>query len=87
MSQKVLIMNTDVPSLRDEVWGWGSEDSSLFNPRKPIGFTLGYSIPSYKTVLEALADGWKLLGPPQLENIRPAYKEAEESWAWWLIKE
>jgi hypothetical protein len=86
--------------MRSDIWGWGGEDSDLFVQDKPIGLTpspeshrglrrLDDPDPHWnpKTVLEALADGWKLLGPPQLENIRVAYKDDdEESWAWWLYK-
>jgi hypothetical protein len=97
---KVLVVNTSSPSMRAEIWGWGGEDSDLYVPNKPIGMTPGpeshlglrqLDNPSPrwnpKTVLEALADGWKLLGPPQLENLRKAYEDTEESWAWWLVRE
>lgn len=76
---RVLIVNTSSPSLRAEIYGWGEEDSCLFVRNRPIGLTPGPKITySPKTVLEALADGWKLLGPPQTEN-RTLY-------TWWLTK-
>ena len=92
---KVLILNTSEPSLRSEVWGWGYEDSSLYVPNKPIGFTPSLrsglkkqELAEYspKTVLEALANGWKLLGTPQSESITVG-DDKEEAWTWWLTKE
>jgi hypothetical protein len=77
---KVLILETEQPNLRSEVLGWGEENSGLFVRNRPIGLTPGPKITySPKTVLEALADGWKLLGPPQVENKRTLY-------TWWLTK-
>lgn len=94
---KILVVSTSSPSMRAEIWGWGYEDSDLYVPDQPIGFTpspeMGLKAldnPSKewhpKTILEALANGWKLLGPPQLENARPAYADEDESWAWWMSK-
>jgi len=76
-------MSTSRPGLRDEVWGWTCEDPSLFVRGKMIGYTPSAKFyHSYKTVLEALADGWKLLGPPQeIPN------DAEPAWDWWLVRD
>lgn len=98
---KVLIVTTSSPSMRAEIWGWGGEDSDLYVAGKPIGMTPGPTkdmgwealtnpgpLWSPKTIIEALWMGWKLLGPPQLENARPAYaQEEDEFWSWWLTKE
>jgi hypothetical protein len=84
---KVMTLSTESPTLRSEVVGWNYEDSDLFVKGKRIGDVPSpvYEFPA--TVLEALASGWKLLGPPLLENIRPEYKEdCDELWVWWLTK-
>lgn len=80
---KVLIIETEGGSLRSKAIGWGEEDSDMFAPGKPIGLTPG-PIPRScpETVLEALADGWRLLGPPtRFES------DTRDDWKWWLTKE
>lgn len=61
---KVLTVSTPESDLRSEIKGWNKEDSDLYIPNKPIGFTSSPSGPEFypNTVLEALAMGWKLLG-------------------------
>lgn len=86
MSQKVYVLMTTRPTLRAEVEGWGGEDSALYVPDKPIGMTPGPKFPLYKTVLEALADGWKLLAPPVLVPPEPRGITVY-TWDWWLVKE
>ena len=96
---KVLIVETESPRLRAEIYGWGHEDASLFVEGKPIGLTPGphscrglraLSEPdpfwNPETVLEALYRGWKLLGPPQKEEWHDEDGK-RESWTWWLTKE
>lgn len=55
----------------------------------PVGLVGGsLTRKHYPTVLHALGDGWRLIGPPQrVENL--AYREAGTvvSWTWWLVKE
>lgn len=93
MSQ-VANVQTDRPTIRGKIDGWTFEDSSLLVRRghpSESGIFIGYTprpkdIPHYGTVLEMLADGWKLLAPP-----------ADESWdedgsrvsqfGWWLTRE
>jgi hypothetical protein len=77
-------------SVRAEVEGWGFEDSSLLVRGRHIGMTPSPKrIPYYKTVLEALADGWVLLGVP----VREVYPREEgvrdtevELWNWWITR-
>lgn len=78
---KVMVVSTYEADLRAEIWGWKEEDSSLYVPNKPIGMTPApkYSAPG--TVLQALAEGWRLLGPPQIEGH---YNEGT-AWDWWLV--
>lgn len=77
--QLVYSVSTNYESLRAEIQGWGpSEDPRLFRLGKPIGSIPSGTFPLYKTVLEALADGWTLLSSPQ------AIGEGEVSW--WLVK-
>jgi len=80
---KVLVVSTSSPSMRAGIWGWDEENSDLYVRNKPIGFSPSGSSYSPNTILEALADGWKLLGPPQVEK---AAKHVE-FWTWWLTKE
>ncbi len=61
---KILCLDTCSPDLRASVEGWGCEDSYLYVPRKPIGFTPKPKFTHYKTVLQAMADDWRLMGPP-----------------------
>ena len=81
---EVLIVETDRACLRAEIWGWSHEDTSLFVPGKPIGMTPGpKNFAKYDTVLGALADGWKMLGPPTQHNDAEHGKYA----TWWLTRE
>ena len=70
---KVLIVSTSTSSLRSQIQGWSVEDSNLYVPNKPIGFTPGpdYNIVenSPKTILESLSYGWKLLAPPKKDQV------------------
>ena len=106
---QVATVSTTNPSMRDEIWGWSFEDSSLFVrkalPSRPNQVFIGYTgaptnIPSYGTVLEMLADGWRLLGPPQKETIEATVRPGStgfalttvtmgpfDQWVWWLTRE
>jgi len=75
---KVLICDTKQSCLRSEIVGWTQEDSNLFVKGKPIGYTPSPKYDHPKTILEALANGWKLLGAP--------VKETPNYWTWWLQK-
>lgn len=81
---KVLIVETGGGTLRSKIHGWGEEDSDLFVHGQPIGLTPGPKPRACpETVLEALADGWKLLGPPTaIDDV-----VIEDAWEWWLTKE
>lgn len=91
--QKVLILGTTFPDLRGTIIASSCEDSEHiydiwvhdkgYCPCDPIGTIPLKLIPktgkcSYDTVLHALADGWKLLGPPIEKSC--TYCE------WWLVK-
>ncbi|HEY6021478.1 MAG TPA: hypothetical protein VIY48_16720 [Candidatus Paceibacterota bacterium] len=82
----VITRNED---LRSEIEGYTHEDSSLLvrrsykdEPGIFIGYTPGANFGQYKCVLEMLADGWKLLGPPSKEAHFMGY-----GWCWWLTRE
>lgn len=78
--QQVLTMSTTRVNLRDEATGWSCEDPSLYVAGKDTGFTPGVGFRyRYSTPLAAMADGWRLLGPP---DIAPD-GEVE----WWFVRE
>jgi len=79
---KVLVVSTSSPVMRAEIWGWSIEDSDLYVRGKRIGNTPSPCCHLPNTILEALADGWKLLGPPYLD-LDPEVID----WTWWLTKE
>lgn len=83
------VVTSDV-TLRSEIVGWTYEDSKLFvkrchpsidSARVFIGYTPEpHDIPAYSCILEMLANGWELLGPPQQNPGGPG-----ETWGtWWL---
>lgn len=78
--QQVLCMSTERIGLRSEVVGWSYEDPSCYRG-EPVGRNRSWSGPSpnYPHVLAALADGWRLLAPPDVSNP----KEIE----WWLVRD
>lgn len=87
---------TNGHSVRHEIEGWGYEDSDVLvrkqDPDRPgrifIGFTPSpKDIPHYGTVLEMLADGWKLLGPPTEESWVNDEGKKIGQWGWWLTRE
>jgi hypothetical protein len=77
---QVMVCETREPRMRSEIVGWSMEDSSLYVPDKPIGFTpsLFPCVRDPETILQALAEGWRLLGPPQ---------KADDIFEWWLTRE
>lgn len=84
--QQVLSMSTDRASLRSEAIGWSCEDPSCYE-REPVGKNRSWNgiPPAYPHVLAALADGWRLLGPPTTyqSSADPATTWAE----WWLVRD
>ncbi len=78
--QQLLWMTTETHSPRSQVFGWSAEDPRLVEQGKPIGFTPGVKFfHTYETVMHALADGWRLLGPPS--------QAAKQEWIWWLVRD
>ena len=80
-------------SVRSEIDGWTFEDARLLvkrsNPSNEGKLFIGYTpspkdIPNYTCVLEMLADGWELLGPPQKESWPIGEGTPREQWGWWL---
>ena len=89
---QVASVSTNGPTVRSEVDGWTFEDASLLvkrsDPSDPHKIFIGYTpspkdIPLYTSVLEMLADGWELLGPPERETWEADGKQHEQ-WSWWL---
>jgi hypothetical protein len=71
---------TRLGGLRDELVSCTFEEPRLYVRDKPIGLTPPVNgVPKYGSVLEMLADGWKLLGPPVLRF--------ETQYEFWLTKE
>jgi hypothetical protein len=81
-------VQTDGHSMRSKIDGTGMEDPRLFVRGKPIGLT-----PSPRccylgaTVLEMLADGWRLLGPPRDTSFTTEEGKRWEQSEWWLTLE
>lgn len=96
--QKVLAMTTRIGDLRSEAEGWSMEDGDLVvwssprYPDAPVGL-----VPSPtrkylpKTPLHALADGWKLLAPPEMikNDDGSVYKDDNGStyYNWWFVRD
>ena len=75
----VLTIWTKTCDLRTEALGWNCEDPAKYVRGKPIGTTPACGFRHcYATVLEALASGWKLLGPPVPD---------EDGFSWWLVRD
>jgi hypothetical protein len=98
---QVATVSTSRPSLRSDIDGWGFEDASLLvrrpDPSNPGKIFIGYTpspkdIPHYGCVLEMLADGWELLGPPEHQiwtnedDTESGEKKQHEQWNWWLSR-
>jgi len=76
----VVSVSTETGGLRSEIYGWSVEDTDLYVPGQMIGFTPSdHRTPRYGTVFEYLANGFRLLGPPQ--RLGP------KEWDWWLVNE
>ena len=89
---QVASVSTNDVTLRSEIDGWTFEDAQLLvqrsgsNGKLFIGYTPApKAIPRYTCVLEMLADGWELLGPPQREDW-PSGDDGQPrvQWSWWL---
>lgn len=92
---QVAAVTTDRPTLRAEIDGWTFEDSDLLVKRSTsadpgkiaVGFTPAPSgIPLYGTILEMLADGWDLLGPPSDESWTNSEGREIPQFTWWLTR-
>lgn len=91
---QVASVSTNTATVRSEIDGWSFEDASLLVKRSHssnegklfIGYTPSpKDIPHYTCVLEMLADGWELLGPPQKESwTNDETGKSCEQWCWWL---
>ena len=94
---QIASVSTNAASLRSEIDGWGFEDANLLvrrsHPSCEGKLFIGYTpspkdIPHYTCILEMLADGWELLGPPQHEtwtvNDQDDNTKQHEQWTWWL---
>lgn len=93
---QVASVSTTAATLRSEIDGWSFEDASLLVKRShasdPGKIFIGYTpspkdIPYYTSVLEMLADGWELLGPPARETWETDDGKQHEQWSWWLQRE
>lgn len=93
--QQVAYVLSDGGDMRSELVGWTFEDPSLLvkkglqgalGDRIFIGHTPApKDIPYYGTILEMLADGWKLLSVPvksgSIDDGKHVY------YSWWLTRE
>jgi len=85
-------VSTSAASVRSEIDGRSFEDATLLVKRPDpantgkilISYTPGpKGIPYYTCILEMLADGWELLGPPQREEWE-VDEVLRTQWGWWL---
>ena len=91
---QVASVTTTEATLRSAIDGWSFEDARLLVRRSaPLDASqklfIGYTpspkdIPHYTCILEMLADGWELLGPPQREDWAMESGEPRVEWSWWL---
>lgn len=93
--QKVLTITTSGSSLRHAAIGWSHCNPDYVLPeqiylsQKHIGLVRSHENNSnycYPTVLQALADGWKLLGMPR-EYEQKYHDKVETECEWWLVKD
>ena len=85
--QQHLMMTTRVGTgLRCEAIGWSAEDPTRFVPGggygcvgQSPGFRGRYT---YSTPLAALADGWRLLAPPEDYELN-----GDPALDWWFVRE
>jgi hypothetical protein len=83
--QKVLLIYTEIDGLRSAIIGYDSvEDPRLSNREKPIRPA---KTDSYGCVLEAMNDGWRLLGPPQYNGICNPEDADLQNYTWWLYQD
>lgn len=90
--QKILIMQTEQPSVRSDTIGFSAEDGDLVQLGAPIGLSRSLWVENYHTPLHAIGDGWRLLAPPvPFEENRQNPKTNQEytvtCYEWWLIKD
>jgi hypothetical protein len=94
---QVATVSTEKPSMRDQIHGWTFEDASLFVRKAARGWParvfIGHtpapkSIPTYETILEMLAEGWRLLAPPVLcSTPRTDGSAPYVCYEWWLTRD
>lgn len=86
-------VSTARPSVRSEIDGWIYEDSDLLVDRRDtsgkleIEYTPSPRNLHHTCVLEMIADGWKLLGPPIDASWANVNGVKIPQWKWWLTKE
>lgn len=80
--QKILHMMTSGSTLRATAEGWTAEDGDMIRPDKPIGLSPspGGQWYCYKTPMHAIADGWRLMGPPTHET----WPSGNVYYYWWF---
>jgi hypothetical protein len=93
---QIASVSTNGQSLRSHIEGWSFEDSDLlvkkFQRSDDLNIFIGYTpsptnIPYYGTVLEMLADGWLMLGPPIDERWTTEEGLKIDQWGWWLTRD
>ena len=88
--QKILILGTRKPILRGPVEKQNAEDGDLFeyNERTFEEVSPKPNVKKYRSVSEAVADGWRLLQPPGKTD---SYWQDDGTnvglWAWWLVRD
>lgn len=85
MKQQILCLITESQSLRSIIVGWDNiQDPNLVIWGEPIGKAKSIPTNMYDCVLRAMADGWRLLGPPQR-----SVNECDHSvcFDWWMYRD
>lgn len=86
--QKILTITTLRDSLRADVDSWGWEcDADNIRSDRPISLSSNGRCSVYDCPLRAIADGWRLLGPPVVDE-QYAYDSDKQQWmtgyTWWF---
>lgn len=87
--QNIMFAMTLEPDIRDGAWGWGVEgpcSDSLIRFHRDGDVDVGLlknpkPLCCYETVLHAMHDGWRVMGPPRAIGTGD-----NKEWEWWLTK-
>ena len=86
MSQKIMLLGSRKPLLRAPLIGGFIEDAQAIDFALPdIKWPKPANV-SYSCVLEAIKDGWELMGQPVKDGWFEMDGQNTCFWSWWLVK-